>query len=88
MMAFGAIGVTLFAELPLLVSFSRNWWLVIADVEHRVATSGWKPWDQRETQMVWEWIQIIFVVVEVFSLGVDRACRPSAGVAFFGQCMN
>jgi hypothetical protein len=27
-------------------------------------------------------------MVEVFSLGVDRACRPSAGLAFFGQCMN
>jgi hypothetical protein len=27
-------------------------------------------------------------MVEVFSLGMDRACRPSAGAAFFGQCMN
>jgi hypothetical protein len=27
-------------------------------------------------------------VVEVFSLGMDRACRPSAGAAFFGQYMN
>jgi hypothetical protein len=43
MTAFGVIGVTLFAKMPLLVSFSRDWWLVIADVEHYVATSGWKP---------------------------------------------
>jgi hypothetical protein len=27
-------------------------------------------------------------VVEVFSLVVDRVCRPSAGFAIFGQCMN
>jgi hypothetical protein len=88
MAAFGAIGVTLFVKLPLLVSFSRDWWLVIANVEHHVTTPGWKSWDQRETRRVWQWIQIVFVVVEVFSLGIDRACRPSAGATFFGQCMN
>jgi hypothetical protein len=37
--AFGAIGVTLFAKLLLLVSFSHDCGLVIADVEHHVATS-------------------------------------------------
>jgi hypothetical protein len=47
------IGVTLFTKLPLLVSFSRDWRLVIADIEHHVATPGWKPWDQRETRRVW-----------------------------------
>jgi hypothetical protein len=35
-----------------------------------------------------KWIQIIFIVIEVFSLGVDRVCRSSAGVAILGQCMN
>jgi hypothetical protein len=40
-------------KLPLIVSFSHDCGLVIADVEHHVATSWWKPWDQRETQRVW-----------------------------------
>jgi hypothetical protein len=49
---FGAVGVTLFAKLPLLVSFSNDCGLVIADVEHQVTTSWWEPWDQRETQRI------------------------------------
>jgi hypothetical protein len=61
----GAIGVTLFVKLPLLVSFSRDCGLVIVDVEHHVTMSWWEPWDQRETQRVWWWIVIIFVIVEV-----------------------
>jgi hypothetical protein len=39
MMAFGAIGVTLFTKLPLLVGFSHDYGLVIIDVEHHVTTS-------------------------------------------------
>jgi hypothetical protein len=75
-------------KLPLHVSFSHDCGLVNADIEHHVATSGWKPWDQRETQRVQLWIQTIFIVIEVLSLGVDRSCRSSAGVAILGQCMN
>jgi hypothetical protein len=52
MMVFGAIGVMLFVKLPLLISFSHDWWLVIADVEPNVAMPGWKPWDRRETRRV------------------------------------
>jgi hypothetical protein len=37
--AFGAVGIMLFAKLPLLVSFSHDYGLVIADVEHHVAMS-------------------------------------------------
>jgi hypothetical protein len=43
MMAFGMVGITLFAKLPLLVNFSHDCGLVIADVEHHVATSWWEP---------------------------------------------
>jgi hypothetical protein len=50
--AFNVVGVTLFAKLPLLVSFSYDCGLVIADGEHHVATSWWEPWDRRETQRV------------------------------------
>jgi hypothetical protein len=39
----GTVGVTLFAKLPLLVSFSCDCGLVIADVEHHVAMSWWEP---------------------------------------------
>jgi hypothetical protein len=51
--ALGVVGVTLFVKLPLLVSFSRDYGLVIAGVEHHVATSWQEPWDQRETRRVW-----------------------------------
>jgi hypothetical protein len=50
--AFGAVSITLFAKLPLLISFSHDCGLVIADVEHHVATSWWEPWDRRETRRV------------------------------------
>jgi hypothetical protein len=50
---FGAVGITLFVKLPLLISFSRDYGLIIADVEHHVATSWWEPWGQRETRRVW-----------------------------------
>jgi hypothetical protein len=52
LLACSAFNITLFVKLPLLVGFSRDYGLVIADVEHRVATSWWEPWDQRETQRV------------------------------------
>jgi hypothetical protein len=86
--AFDTAGITQFVKLPLLVSFSLDYGLVIADVEHHVATSRWEPRDRRETRRVWQWIQIVSVVFEVFSLGMDRACRSSAGVAILGKCMN
>jgi hypothetical protein len=85
---FNVVGVMLFAKLPLLVNLSCDCGLVIADIVHYVAMSWWEPWDTGETWRVWKWIQIIFVVFEVFSLGVDGACRSSAGVAILGQCMN
>jgi hypothetical protein len=50
--AFGMAGVTQFAKLPLLVGFSLDCGLIIANVEHHVATSWWEPWDLRETQRV------------------------------------
>jgi hypothetical protein len=88
MTAFGVVGVTLFTKLPLLISFSHDCGLIIGDVEHHVAMSRWEPWDQRETRRVRWWIQIIFVIFEVFSLSVDRACRSSARVAILEQCRN
>jgi hypothetical protein len=50
--AFGAVGVTLFVKLPLLVSFSHDCGLIIADVEHYVTMSRWEPWNLGETQRV------------------------------------
>jgi hypothetical protein len=50
--AFGAVGVTLFVKLPLLISFSYDYGLIIADVEHYITTSQWEPWDLGETQRV------------------------------------
>jgi hypothetical protein len=43
LIVFGAVDVMLFVKLPLLISFSHDCRLVIADVEHHVATSWWKP---------------------------------------------
>jgi hypothetical protein len=43
MTAFGTVGITLFAKLPLLVSFSHDYGLVIANIEHHVAMSWWQP---------------------------------------------
>jgi hypothetical protein len=51
-MVFNVVGVMQFMKLPLLISFSLDYELVNADVEHHVATSRWKPWDLRETRMV------------------------------------
>jgi hypothetical protein len=50
--AFGVAGVTQFAKLSLLVGFSLDCGLVIADVEHHVAMSRWEPWDLRKTRRV------------------------------------
>jgi len=38
----GTIGVTLLAELPLLVSFPINDRLVSADIENNVSSPGWE----------------------------------------------
>jgi len=46
----GAIGVTLLAELPLLVYFSVNDRLVGADVENDVSSPRWENWEAREAQ--------------------------------------
>jgi hypothetical protein len=46
---FGVVGVMLFVKLPLLVSFSHDYGLIIADIQHHVAMSWWEPWDRRET---------------------------------------
>jgi len=46
----GAIGVTLLAELPLLVCFSINDWLVRADVENDVSSPGWEDREMREAR--------------------------------------
>jgi hypothetical protein len=43
MTAFGVVGVTLFAKLPLLVSFTHDCGLIIANIEHHVTMSWWEP---------------------------------------------
>jgi hypothetical protein len=49
---FGVVSITLFVKLLLLVGFSCDYRLVIADIEHHVVMSRWEPWDLRETQRV------------------------------------
>jgi len=46
----GAIGVTLLAELPLLVCFSINDRLVGADIENNVSSPGWEDRETREAR--------------------------------------
>jgi hypothetical protein len=46
----GAIGVTLLAELPLLVCFSVDDRLVGADVENDVSSPGWEDRETREAR--------------------------------------
>jgi hypothetical protein len=46
----GAIGVTLLAELPLLVCFSINDRLVGADVKNNVSSPGGEYRETRETR--------------------------------------
>ena len=46
----GAIGVTLLAELPLLVCFSIDDRLVGADIENNVSSPGWEDRETREAQ--------------------------------------
>jgi hypothetical protein len=41
--ALGAVGITLFVKLSLLVNFSYDCGLVIANVEHHVTTSWREP---------------------------------------------
>jgi hypothetical protein len=50
--AFGAADIAQFMKLLLLVGFSLDYGLIIADVEHHVTTSQWEPWDRRETRRV------------------------------------
>jgi hypothetical protein len=40
--AFGAAGVAQLVKLSLLVGFSLDYGLIIADVEHHVTTSRWE----------------------------------------------
>jgi hypothetical protein len=81
------VSVMLFMKLPLLISFSHDCGLIIADVEHHVTMSRWEPSDQRETRRIQQWIQIIFVV-EVFNLSMDGVHKSDAGVAILRKCMN
>jgi hypothetical protein len=46
----GAIGVTLLAELPLLVCFSIDDRLVGADIENNVSSPGWEDRETREAR--------------------------------------
>ena len=48
----GAIGVALFTELPLLISFSINARLVGADVENNIPSPGGKYRETKETRRV------------------------------------
>ena len=45
-----AIGVTLLAELPLLVCFSIDDRLVGADIENNVSSPGWEDRETREAR--------------------------------------
>jgi len=49
----GTVGVALLAELPLLVCFSINSWLVGADVEKDVSSPRWEDRETRETRRIW-----------------------------------
>jgi hypothetical protein len=49
----------------LVVNLSCNRGLIIADVEHHVATPWGEPWEPRETRGVWCLIQIVASVVEL-----------------------
>jgi len=46
----GSIGVTLLAELPLLVCFSIDDRLVGADIENNVSSPGWEDRETREAR--------------------------------------
>jgi hypothetical protein len=48
----GAIGVALFAELPLVICFSINDRFVGADIEHNIPSPGGKYRESVETRRV------------------------------------
>jgi hypothetical protein len=48
----GAIGVALFAELPLVICFSINDRFVGADIEHNISSPGGKYRESVETRRV------------------------------------
>jgi len=48
----GAVGIALLAELPLLVCFSINDRLIVADIEDEVSSPGWKDREARETRRI------------------------------------
>jgi len=48
----GAISVALLAELPLLVCYSVNDRLIVADIENEVSTPRWKDREARETRRI------------------------------------
>jgi hypothetical protein len=58
-------GVVEFTHCALVISLSFNRGLVIADVEHHVATPWGEPWELRETWGVRWKIQIVVSTVEV-----------------------
>jgi hypothetical protein len=48
----GALGVTLFTELPLVVCFSVNGWFVGADIEYNIPSPGGEYRESVETRRV------------------------------------
>jgi hypothetical protein len=48
----GALGVTLFAELPLVICFSINVRFVGADIKHNIPSPGGKYRESVETRRV------------------------------------
>jgi len=47
------ISIALLAELLLLVCFSVNNRLVVADIKDKISSLGWKDWETRNTWRVW-----------------------------------
>jgi len=47
------VGIALFAELLLLVCFSIDDRIVVADIEDKISPPGQKDWEARETRRIW-----------------------------------
>ena len=46
------IGITLLAELLLLIGFAIDNWFVVADVKYQISSPVWEDWNTRKTQRV------------------------------------
>jgi len=46
------VGIALFVELLLLVCFSFDDWIVVADIEDKISPPGWKDWKTRKPWVI------------------------------------